>query len=56
MRLTAVIEQGENGWLVGQLEELPAVISQGKTIEALKLNLLDALDEYLQAPCCILEY
>lgn len=48
MLLTAIIEQGENGWLVGQLEEMPAVISQGKTIDDLKVNLRDALDLYLQ--------
>ena len=43
MKFTAIIEQGENGWLVGQIEEVPAAISQGKTIEELKGNLLDAL-------------
>jgi predicted RNase H-like HicB family nuclease len=43
MQLTAIIEQGENSWLVGQIEEIPAVISQGKTVEELKANLLDAL-------------
>jgi len=48
MRLTAIIEEGENGWLVGQIEELPAVISQGKTIDELKENLLDAIELFLQ--------
>ena len=48
MKLTAVIENGENGWLVGQIEEIPAVISQGKTVEELKANLLDALYLYLE--------
>ena len=43
MKFTAIIEEGENGWLVGQVEELPAAMSQGKTIEELKVNLLDAL-------------
>lgn len=43
MKFTAIIEQGENGWLVDQIEEVPAVISQGKTIEELKANLTDAL-------------
>jgi len=40
---TAIIEQGENGWLIGQIKEVPAALSQGKTIEELKANLLDAL-------------
>ena len=43
MKFTAIIEQGENGWYVGQVEELPAAMSQGKTIEELKENLLDAM-------------
>ena len=47
MKLNAIIEKGENGWLVGQIEEIPAVISQGKTLEVLKFNLLDALKLYL---------
>ena len=41
---TAIIEKSEDGWYVGQLEELPEVISQGKTIEELKSNLQDALE------------
>lgn len=48
MKLTAIIEKGENGWYVGQLEEIPAVISQGRTIEELKANLLDALQLVLE--------
>jgi predicted RNase H-like HicB family nuclease len=43
MKFTAIIEQGESGWFVGQIEEVPAVISQGKTIEELKVNLTNAL-------------
>jgi predicted RNase H-like HicB family nuclease len=43
MKFTAIIEQGESGWFVGQVGEVPAAISQGETIEALKANLLDAL-------------
>ena len=48
MKLTAIIEKGENGWLVGQVEEIPAVLSQGKSIEELKENLIDALHLYLE--------
>jgi predicted RNase H-like HicB family nuclease len=43
MKFTAVIEKGESGWFVGQIEEVPAAISQGETIEDVKTNLLDAL-------------
>jgi predicted RNase H-like HicB family nuclease len=40
---TAIIEKSEDGWYVGQVEEMPAAISQGKTIEELKINLSDAV-------------
>ncbi len=42
MKLTAIIWEGDNGWLVGQIAEYPAALSQGKTIEELKVNLQDA--------------
>jgi predicted RNase H-like HicB family nuclease len=41
---TAIIEKSDDGWYVGQLEELPEVISQGKTMEELNSNLQDALE------------
>jgi predicted RNase H-like HicB family nuclease len=44
INFTAIIEKSEDGWYVGQLEELPEVISQGKTIQELKQNLQDALE------------
>jgi len=44
IQFTAIIEKSEDGWYVGQLEELPEVISQGKTIQELKINLQDALE------------
>lgn len=48
MKFTAVIEKGENGWLVGLVEEIPAALAQGKTVEELKTNLLDALKLILE--------
>ena len=44
MKLTAIIEKSDDGWYVGQIEEIPAAMSQGKTIEELKANLIDALN------------
>jgi len=38
----AIIEESEDGWFVGQLQEMPEVISQGRTLEELQKNLLDA--------------
>ncbi len=43
MELTILVEKGENGYLVGQIQEYPAAISQGKTLDELKENLKDAL-------------
>jgi predicted RNase H-like HicB family nuclease len=43
MKLTAIIEKSNDGWFVGQIEEIPAAISQGKTVNEVKENLLDAL-------------
>ena len=48
MKFTAIIEKGENGWFVGQVEEIPAALAQGKTIEEVKENLHDALKLVLE--------
>ncbi len=47
MDLTLLVEKGENGFYVGQLEEYPAVLSQGDNLEDLKDNILDALRLFL---------
>ena len=49
MQLTAIIEQSPDGWLVGQLEELPEVISQGRTQKELMENLRDAMEQLFLA-------
>ena len=42
--LTILIQKDrESGMYVGQIEEFPAAISQSKTIDELKTNLIDAL-------------
>ena len=43
MELTMMVEEGENGYYVGQIVEYPAALSQGKTIDELENNLKDAL-------------
>ena len=48
MELTVIIQQGEDGWITGQIEQIPAVISQGRTREELKFMLRDALTFYLE--------
>ena len=49
MKMTAIIEKSNDGWFVGQLEEFPEVLSQGRTVPELKDNLLDALHLLIEA-------
>jgi predicted RNase H-like HicB family nuclease len=48
MRYTLVIKQGQSGFLIGQLKELPAVFTQGLTVAEVKENLADVLEMYLE--------
>lgn len=47
MKLTITISKGEE-FFVSTIKEIPAVISQGNTIEEAKENVLDALQLYLE--------
>ena len=47
MKLTITITKGED-FFVSSIKEIPAVLSQGLTIEEAKANVLDALELYLQ--------
>ncbi len=48
MTLTLVIKKGSSGYLIGQLKEMPAVFTQGLTVEEVKENILDSLELYLE--------
>ena len=48
MKLTAVFEPAAEGGYTCFIEEIPAAISQGETIEEARANLLDALQLVLQ--------
>lgn len=48
MELTLLIQKTNDGWYIGQLQEYPPVMSQGKTIDELKENIKDALKLYLE--------
>lgn len=48
MKLTAVFETAPEGGYTCFVEEIPAAISQGETLEEAKANLLDALRLVLQ--------
>ena len=43
-----LVEKGEDGYYVGQIEEFPPVMSQGETMDELELNLKDALKLFLE--------
>lgn len=47
MKLTIVISKGEE-FFIGTIKEIPAVLTQGKTVEETKGNVLDALKLYLE--------
>lgn len=48
MKLTLIIKKGRNGYLIGQIKELPEVFTQGLTVQELKENIKDALEMYLE--------
>ena len=48
MKLTLVIKKGESGYLIGQIKEIPAVFTQGSSVEEIKENINDVLDMYLE--------
>ena len=49
MKLTAVFEPAEEGGYTCFVEEIPAAISEGETLEEAKRNLLEALELVLQS-------
>jgi predicted RNase H-like HicB family nuclease len=48
LRLTIVYEQGEDGWIVASVPEVPGAHSQGKTREEARANVIDALRGILE--------
>ena len=46
--LTQRITKGESGYYIGAIEEIPAILTQGKTIQETKENIIDALHLYLE--------
>jgi predicted RNase H-like HicB family nuclease len=43
LALTIVYEQGEDGWITVSIPEVPGVLSQGRTREEARENVIDAL-------------
>ena len=43
MEYTAIIKEIEDGWYMGQCEQVPGAITQGKTINEVEENLKEAI-------------
>ena len=48
MKYTAIIKEIEDGWYMGQCEQVPAAMTQGRTIEEVMENLKDAISLVLE--------
>jgi predicted RNase H-like HicB family nuclease len=48
MKYTLVVKQGQDGFLIGQLKEFPAVFTQGTSLTELKENIINALEMHLE--------
>ena len=48
MDLTIVFEQGEDGWVIASIPEVPGAHSQGRTREEARTNAIDALRGILE--------
>ncbi len=46
--VTIVYEQGEEGWVVASIPEVPGAHSQGRTRDEARANVIDALRGILQ--------
>lgn len=46
-KLTVIYSQGDDGWVLARIREFPAAMSQGRTREQARANVLDALREIL---------
>ena len=49
MEYTAIIKDVGDGWYMGQCEQVPGAITQGKTIEEVQENLKDAIALVLES-------
>ena len=49
MEYTAIIEKTPSGWYIGQCEQVPGAMTQGKTIEEVRENLKEAITLVLEA-------
>jgi len=48
MEYTAIIQKTPSGWYMGQCEQIPGAITQGRTIEEVKENLKEVIQLLLE--------
>ena len=48
LQVTIVYEDGEDGWIVASIPEVPGANSQGRTREEARANVIDALRGILE--------
>ena len=48
LRVTIVYEQGDDGWIVASVPEVPGTHSQGRTRHGARANVIDALRGVLE--------
>jgi predicted RNase H-like HicB family nuclease len=48
MIFRVVVEKDESGYYVGAVPALPGCLSQGKTVEELKVNIEEAIEGWLE--------
>jgi len=55
MEYTAIIKEIEDGWYMGQCEQVPGAMTQGRTIEEVRENLKEVIPLILEceAELCI---
>ena len=43
LQFTILYEDGDDGWVIAQVKEVPGAVSQGRTREQARENVIDAL-------------
>lgn len=44
LELTVLMEEGEDGWWIAEIPQIPGALSQGRTPEEARENVLDAAE------------
>lgn len=48
LELTVMIEEGEDGWWIAEIPQIPGALSQGKTPEEARENVIDAAETLME--------